>query len=235
MVKVSTVVIALLGLLLFMIVVAYGSSLGENSVLKVKLEELKANYTSLKAERDMLKDERDMLVKRVSYLDDEYSKLRAKYSSLEGEYRSVSNNYFNLKLEFDSLKLQFDRLNNEYTRTKTEYESLMTEIERGVAIANSATWLSEDRRLRVETSLSPVLFFGEVVYYKLNVTVTNVGELPLKRVWVLVIPYCGNVICEDFYLFGYYYRIDNVYIGETFSHLFTIPAESTSYKVYAFS
>jgi len=78
-----------------------------------------------------------MLIKRVSFLDDEYSKLREKYSSL---------------------KLEFDRLNNEYTRTKTGHESLMTEIERGGAIAKSATWLSEDIRLRVETSLLPVLF-----------------------------------------------------------------------------
>ena len=109
-----------------------------------------------------------------------------------------------------------------YTTTVTETTSAITE------------WIPEDNRIKLSTRLIAEELLGEVLYYTIEVSVTNIATEPLKEVWVFVFPYKGESLVENWNPLMYCKEFENLVPGETNSYNFTlIPKDITSYKVFA--
>jgi hypothetical protein len=125
-------------------------------------------------------------------------------------------------------------LKSEYDSVKQDYDKLLSAIEKGEVVAKSATWLSEDKRLKVTSEVIPEFLFEELWYYTVKVTVTNVGTEPLSIVWIFLFPYKDGKLVEYWSTFYYSKSVENLYMGESYSYNFTgIPKEMTTYKVVA--
>lgn len=104
-------------------------------------------------------------------------------------------------------------------------------IERGKAIAKSAEWISEDKRLKVTSELIPD-YSLKAWRYNVRVTVTNIGDKPLKRVFMFIFPYVGDKLCEYWDPISYSYEVRDLYVGENASFTFVfLPEDMTSYKI----
>ena len=95
-------------------------------------------------------------------------------------------------------------------------------------------WIPEDNRIKLSTRLIPHELLGEVLYYTIEVSVTNIATEPLKEVWVFVFPYQGESLVEKWNPLMYCKEFENLMPGETNSYNFTmIPKDITSYRVFA--
>mgnify|MGYP000215083145 CR=1 FL=1 len=183
----------------------------EIGLLKGEIEALKSAYGSLNAS--------------YAELMDSYDELSAKYSELSGKYAKLNLTYTGLKIEYSMLEANYSML-------KDDYEELLSIIEKGKAIAKSATWVSEDERLEVTTELIPRYTFGTLTGYDVNVTVTNVGDEPFNVVWIFLFIYVDDKLYEYWTPLGYSHSVESLYVGETYSYTFKyITKEMTSYKV----
>lgn len=203
------VVIAILGWMFWIgMSITTGAKIG---LLEAEVEGLRSAYSSLNASYAKLSDEYSELFKRYGQLSSDYSKLNVSYLTLKGEYSILATNYSMLK---------------------DDYEKMVSIIERGEAIAKSATWLSEDKRLQVTTELIQKYLFGTLSGYDINVTVTNISNEPLDVVWIFLFVYVDGRLCEYWSPLGYSHSVENLYIGESYSYTFTyITEDMTSYKV----
>ena len=103
-------------------------------------------------------------------------------------------------------------------------------------MAKSATWLSEDKRLKVTSEVIPEFLFEKLYSYKVRVTVTNVGTEPLSKVWIFLFPYKDGEFAGYWSTYSYSKSVENLYMGESYSYNFTgISKEMTTYKIIAVS
>jgi hypothetical protein len=141
-------------------------------------------------------------------------------SSLKSQIANLNYSYLSLKSKYDLLK--------------QDYDKLLSVIEKGEVSAKSAIRLSEDKRLKVTSEVIPKLLFGELWYYTVKVTVTNVGTESLSIVWIFLFPYEDGKLVEYWNAISYSKSIENLCIGESYSYNFTlVPKEMTTYKVIA--
>jgi hypothetical protein len=176
-----------------------------------------ANYTSIVSEKDSVIKAKDA---QIAALQTQMNLLNNSLSWYQSEYRSY-------KYAYESLKQDYDKL-------KANYDELQSIIEGGKAVAESATWFSEDKRLKVTSEVIPYAPYGTLWHYTVKVTVTNVGEKPLSKVWIIIFVYKGDKLIEGWDPFWYSKSVENLYIGESYSYNFTyLPKDMTSYKVIA--
>ena len=136
--------------------------------------------------------------------------------------------------EAQRLEGELWELTDNYEALKGDYEEIYSIFNASKAIAESAEWISDDERLTVtsEPFTSPSLIMG--ITYSVRVNVTNVGDKPIDKVLIFLVTYKDGKFTEG-YLYGQYssYIVENLYIGETYSHDFTVSPGMTSYKVLA--
>jgi len=141
--------------------------------------------------------------------------------------KRLSRPYARARQEIRTLEEELEALGE-------RYDSLNDELHFLGVIAESAEWISDDERLKVtsEPFTSPSLIMG--ITYSVRVNVTNVGDKPIDKVLIFLITYKDGKFTEG-YLYGQYssYTVENLYIGETYSHEFTVSPDMTSYKVLA--
>jgi len=200
-----------MGLLTVMTLIGWILLIGASFVI----DDLEAKYDALNASYNKLKKE--------------YEVLNSKYSELQDQYSSLGSEYSSLNVEYNSLKDEYERLKDEYECLKEKFEALKASLEKGEIIAGSATWLSEDKRLKVVSELIPKYLFGEISYYNIRVNVTNVSNKPLSEVLVFIFVYVNGKLAK-----WDYHRFEDLYIGETQTYTFTdLPEDVTTYKVLA--
>jgi hypothetical protein len=193
-------------------------------VLVVCLVGAIANYTSIVSEKDSVIKAKDA---QIAALQTQMNLLNNSLSWYQSEYRSYKYAYESLKQDYDKLKANYDEL-------QSKYDELQSIIEGGKAVAESATWFSEDKRLKVTSEVIPYAPYGTLWHYTVKVTVTNVGEKPLSKVWIIIFVYKGDKLIEGWDPFWYSKSVENLYIGESYSYNFTyLPKDMTSYKVIA--
>lgn len=196
------------------------SSTQETQRLEGELRELEDNYDKLARVRTSLEENYSELKTEKEKLEDDYSALRVDYSKLEEEY-SILNSYY-------------ESLYSIYNSLKEDYDELHSILEEGRAIAESAEWVSEDKRLKVTSNLTSEYLFEEVTGYTVRVTITNVGNEPFDQVWIFLFPYVDGNLYEYWNPLSYAHSVENIYISETYSYDFTYLLEKmTSYKVLA--
>ena len=156
-----------------------------------------------------------------------YASLRADYATLEADYTGLEDKYSRLQTNYGSLKTRYDSLNASHGALESRLNSLLS---RAQSLAQSASWFSTDSRLRVTSEIvAEELYFSTLYYVRVNVT--NIGDKPLKDVWIFLFRYKGGELewnswsgCKD---------IENLYLGETCSYDFQIYDDVTSYIVFA--
>ncbi len=84
-----------------------------------------------------------------------------------------------MKADYDVLSSKYSSLKADYVSLETDYNNLLLAVERGEALAKSAPWIYEDKRLNVTSKVIPEFLFREIWHYTIRVTVTNVGDKPL--------------------------------------------------------
>jgi len=189
----------------------------ENSLLKRDYAVLKENYSKLKVMCDRLVEE----LEGVKDFKSRYEKLKSEYEQLEIKYSKLS-----------ALEEDYERLKEAYEKLKENYEKILRE---GEAIATSAEWISEDKRLKVTSELIPVFWFGKLRGYKVRVTVTNISNEPLGKVWIFIFPYVGDKL-YTWDKYDHVTTVENLYMGESYTYEFDdLPKEMTTYKVLALS
>ncbi len=179
-----------------------------------------------------------VLYARYCDLSARYEELSISYSRLEENYTRVCSTADKLEKDYNDLLERYDELYAVYRALKREhnellekYDEVLSVIERGKAIARSATWVTNDG-LRVTTSLIPHYFLGEVWYYDINVTVTNVGDKTFRVVLIFLFPYINGRLYEYWNTFSFMGKVEWLSPGETCYYTFkSVTAEMTSYKV----
>jgi len=195
-----------------------------------------ANYSSIISEKDL---QIASLNSQIAVKDAEIQSLRSQIdslnnavASLNSEIRDKISEISSLESEIVKLNASYSSLKSEYDSLKQDYEKLLSAIEKGEVAAKSATWLSEDKRLKVTSEVIPELFLGELCCYTVKVTVTNVGTEPINTVWILLFPYKDDKLVEYWNTISYSKCVESLYIGESYSCNFTwVPKEMTTYKV----
>jgi hypothetical protein len=184
-----------------------------------------SNYINLNSEYNRLKADYDNLNSKYSSLKNDYDVLSLKYYNLSSEYITLNSEYLELDANYSSLKADYELL-------KTNYSNLQSAIKRGEALAKSATWISEDKRLEVTSEVIPEFFLGELWHYTIRVTITNIGNEPLNKVYIFLFPYQGDKLVKYWSSLSYEHSIESLIAGESYSYNFTwVPKEMTSYKV----
>lgn len=227
-------IIAIVGWTFWLIASTYPAILEDKiDSLETELNSVKGAYNKLLEENSKLVEENSLLKEENSQLKEDYAKLNQNYSRLKVMYEDLTQEseklYKQLKVSYSKLSA----LRDDYERLKEEYEKLEEILRKGEAIATSTEWVSEDKRLKITSELIPVSWLGELDRYKVRVTVTNIGNEPLEKVWIFIFPYIGDKLCE---WSSYYYvaTVENLYMGESYTHEFDyLPREMTSYKVLA--
>ena len=240
-------IIAIVGWTFWLIASTYPATLEDKiDSLEAELNSVKGAYNKLLEENSKLVEENSLLKEENSKLKEDYAKLNQNYSRLKIMYEDLTlefeklkdfkSKYERLRSEYKQLKVNYSKLSalrDDYKKLKEEYEKLEEILRKGEAIATSAEWVSEDKRLKITSELVPVFWFGELDRYKVRVTVTNIGNEPLEKVWIFIFPYIGDKLCE----WSSYYHlatVENLYMGESYTHEFDyLPREMTSYKVLA--
>jgi|GEM_PF-6912045 len=121
-------------------------------------------------------------------------------------------NYNNLSLEYSSLKADYELLKQNYSNLQ------------------SVKGVFEDKRLKVTSEAIPEFYNGKLTGYTVRVTVVNVGNEPLEKVyiWLFIFNKDNKLIRDD-----YDYAFD-LYMGESYTRDFWgISDEMASYKVIA--
>jgi predicted Holliday junction resolvase-like endonuclease len=175
-----------------------------------------------------------LLVVTVAVDRDTISTLNSHIQLLKGQVADMESQVSSLKLQAADLRDKYTSLKSEYDKLKRDYDKLLSAMERGEAVARSATWLSEDRRLKVTSEVIPKLLFGELFSYDVKVTVTNVGAEPLDVVWIFLFPYRDGKVAGYWSEVAYSKKVESLYVGESYSYTFEyIPKEMTTYRVLA--
>jgi hypothetical protein len=162
------------------------------------------------------------------------SEKNSEISSLKTKIRELQDLVDKLNSTLRAKDSQISSLNSTYYSLKRDYDKLISIIEDGEAIAKSATWISEDGRLRVTSEVIPEFSRGKLLSYTVKVTVTNIGVEPISKVWIILFPYKGDRLIEYWSPYSYSKSVENLYIGESYSYNFTkLPKYMTTYKVIA--
>jgi hypothetical protein len=162
------------------------------------------------------------------------SKKNSEISSLKTQIRELQDLVDKLNSTLRAKDSQISSLNSTYYSLKRDYDKLLSIIEGGEAIAKSATWISEDGRLRVTSEVIPEFSRGKLLSYTVKVTVTNIGMEPIGKVWIILFPYKGDRLIENWSPYSYSKSVENLYIWESYSYNFTrLPKYMTTYKVIA--
>jgi hypothetical protein len=191
-----------------------------------------SNYNNLNSEYSRLKADYELLKTNYSNLNLKYSSLKNDYDVLSLKYYNLSSKYNTLNLEYLELEANYSSLKADYELLKTNYDNLQSAIKRGEALAKSATWISEDKRLEVISEVIPKFFLGELWDYTIRVTITNIGNETLNEVHIFLFPYQGDKLVEYWSPDSYYKYIGPLIVGKSYSYDFNyVPKEMTSYKV----
>lgn len=183
------------------------------------------NYNNLSSEYSSLKADYDNLNSKYSSLKNDYDALSLKYST---DIQNLSSKYNTLNLEYLELEANYSSLKADYELLKTNYSNLQSAIKGGEALAKSATWISEDKRLKVTSEVIPEFFLGELWSYTIRVTVTNIGNEPLNKVHIFLFPYQGDKLVKYWNTLSYEHSVENLIVGESYSYNFTyVPKEMT--------
>jgi len=202
----------------------WSNSAQETNRLKGGLWELENDYEKLALVR--------------TSLEENYSELRTEKEVLETEYSTLENDYLDLEIEKDTLEMEYSTLNSHYSTLYSshislneDYDELKSLFEAGEAIAESAEWITEDERLKVTSKLITSGTYW--VTYTVSITITNIGDEPIDKVIIFIFPYKNGTFAETYWEY-HEHTVENIYIGETYSHDFTgLPDEMTSYRVLA--
>jgi peptidoglycan hydrolase CwlO-like protein len=226
---VSRKVAIALGIICVLLIVGFvGAVANYSSIISEKdlqIASLNSQIAVKDAEIQSLRSQIDSLNNAVASLNSEIRNKISEISSLESEIVKLNVSYLSLESDYLSLKSEYDSL-------KQDYEKLLSAIEKGEVAAKSATWLSEDKRLKVTSEVIPELLLGELWCYTVKVTVTNVGTEPINTVWILLFPYKNDKLIEGWSPLSYSKKVESLYIGESYSYNFTwVPKEMTTYKV----
>jgi uncharacterized coiled-coil protein SlyX len=211
-------------------------------ILAVGLVGVMAKYSSIIGEKDLqiasLNSQitgKDITISslnsQIAVKDSEIRSLRDQIASLNSEIAKKNFEISSLTSQIIKLNYSYSSLKSEYDSVKKDYDRLLSAISKGEIVAKSATWLSEDKRLKVTSKIIPEFLFGELSSYTVEVTVTNIGAEPLSKVLIFLFPYKDDKFAE--YLFTYRSAsMENLYMGESYSYKFTwISKEMTTYKV----
>jgi prefoldin subunit 5 len=212
--------------------------IGQNSQLKNYLE---GNITSYSSQTSVLQAKVGDLQNQIAQKELQITNLQNGISEKDKTIAEKNREISELKSQITSLQSEINMLNSTYrdcleaySDLKQRYDNLTESIEKGKAVAESATWLSEDGRLKVKSELIPEYLFGEVSSYTIRVNVTNVGNEPLHIVLIFLFPYKDGKLVEYWSPLKYSKSVESLYIGESYSYNFTlVPKEITSYKVLA--
>lgn len=126
------------------------------------------------------------------------------------------------------------KLKSDYDFLKKNYDNMTAIIAKGEAVAKSATWFSEDKRVRVTSEVVPDVVFGSIVSYKIRVTLVNVANRQLDVVWIFLYAYNkdGNLV-QYWNPIGYIKSVERLHVGETYTYTFEmISKETATYKVF---
>ena len=232
MVEKKTAVIAVLCVATVLCIGLWSSSAQEAQRLEGKLGELEDDYDKLARVRTNMEE-------NYSELKTEKEDLETEYSVLKDEYDSIKDDLFDALEEAGLLQIgerlglanAFSLYQDNYRTLKENYDELNALLEEGEAMAESAEWVSEDERLNVTSKLITSGTYW--VTYTVRVTITNVGDEPIDKVVIFLFPYEDGKFAEEYFWYESH-SVENIYIGETYSHDFTyLPEEMTSYRVLA--
>lgn len=169
--------------------------------------------------------------------------LGEKLGELEDSYDTLNAEHVKLTSDYSDLEAKKTELEDDYSTVKNDYDELNTLFEKGEAIAESSEWVTEDERLKITSKL--ITSRGRYyVSYRVNVTITNIGDEPIDKVIIFVFAYKDGKFTDMYG--GLEYRshtVGNIYIGETYSNVFDLHSsyiysqdftdEIISYKVIA--
>lgn len=224
MIDKKTATIAVLCVTTVLCLGLWSNSAQEAQRLKGELGTLKDSYDSLNAEYVKIVEDYDRLETVNQGIMEKKTQLLEEYTALKSEYDSMKNDYSALATSL----LNWQRM---YTDVKDDYDELKSILEAGEAVAESAEWVSEDERLKVTSKLITSGTYW--VTYTVRVTITNVGDEPIDKVVIFLFPYVDGKFAEEYFEYSTH-SVENIYIGETYSHDFTyLPEKMTSYKVLA--
>jgi hypothetical protein len=176
-----------------------------------------AEIASLEIENQALRSQRDSLNASYTALSTDYTRLVAEHSKLQADYGALNTDYVSLQAD--------------YARLNGTYQSLAADLQSGKALAESATWLSEDERLKVTSEVTPDYLGTYLWGWYIKVTVTNVGSEPLDTVWIMVFPYVQGKL--EFSTYSDATSVTDLYMGESYSYTFTVSPSTTTYSVLA--
>jgi len=187
-------ILAILGWL-FWIGCSVGCSL-ETAVLRKLNQDLEIENQVLKEQVATLSEisyKYEQLNFSCSILKSSYESLKDEYNSALEKRRECESNYFKLEQRYNELIKKYEKLNNSYQDLTKAYE-----------VAKSASWVSPDKSLEVAATLI------EKYYAKLNISVRNLRNEPIKEVLVVVFYWT-----KDGYLGARSATIENLYPGES--------------------
>lgn len=123
-----------------------------------------------------------------------------------------------------------------FTTTLTTTVVSLTTITYRAELPVKAEWTTGNGRLRVSSELIPEKIGEEVWSYRVKVVVTNVGNEPVMKVLVIIFPYVGDKLFEQWNWASHSATATGLMPGESFTHEFLLlPKDMTSYKLAAFA
>ena len=154
------------------------------------------------------------------------------------EANRLKGELYELENEYEKLAHVRTNMEENYSELRTEKENLEKILETGEAITESAEWISDDECLKVTSELiithELIAFDMYLDTYTIKVNITNIGDEPIDDICIFLFPYTNGEFTGKWPTMAYNsHRFENLYIGETYSHDFTVSEDMTSYKVLA--